>query len=116
MGKQRRKFTTGFKQQVVTDVESGVMSLSEAARRHQVSAGVINRWRAKFREGGLMDSPSVRERALEKENRELKEKLGELYLQVEHLKKLEDWTRRRRSVNTSVVTAKSLAASGRGAE
>lgn len=116
MGKQRRKFTMGFKQQVVTDVESGVMSLSEAGRRHQVSAGVINRWRAKFRDGALKESPSVRERALEKENRELKEKRGELYLQVEHLKKLEDWARRRRSVTTSVVTAKSLAASGKGAE
>jgi hypothetical protein len=48
---------------------------------------------------------------LERENRELKEKLAELYLENTQLKKLGDWLRQRRSVTTSVITAQNLARS-----
>lgn len=108
MGKQRRKSEIGFKQQVVQEIESGLMSLSEAARKHQISSSVIDRWCAKFRQGTLVVGPSVREKALEKENRALKEKLAELYMQVEHLKKLEDYARRRKNADTCVITSKNL--------
>ena len=76
----------------------------------QVSASgsVIDRWRRQARQGGLEASPSVREKTLERENRELKEKLAELYLENAQLKKLGDWLRRHKSVSTSVITAQSL--------
>ena len=32
MGKQRRKFDTGFKQQMVQEVESGLLSVGAASR------------------------------------------------------------------------------------
>lgn len=108
MGKQRRKFESGFKQQIVGEVESGHLSVSAASRKHQISASVIDRWRRQARQGGLNTAPSVREKLLERENRELKEKLAELYLEVDHLKKLGDWLRRHKSVSTSVITAESL--------
>ena len=108
MGKQRRKFETGFKQQIVGEVESGLLSVSAASRKYQLSGSVIDRWRHQARQGGLQAGASVREKALERENRELKEKLAELYLEVEHLKKLGDWLRRPKNVNTSVITAESL--------
>ena len=111
MGKQRRKFETGFKQQIVGEVESGLLSVGAASRKYQISGSVIDRWREQAREGGLEAPPSVREKALERENRELKEKLAELYLENAQLKKLGDWLRRRRSVSTSVITAQSLARS-----
>jgi transposase-like protein len=108
MGKQRRKFETGFKQQIVGEVESGLLSVSAASRKYQISGSVIDRWRHQARQGGLEAAPSVREKALERENRELKEKLAELYLEVEHLKKLGDWLRRHKNVSTSVITAENL--------
>jgi transposase-like protein len=108
MGKQRRKFETGFKQQIVGEVESGLLSVSAASRKYQISGSVIDRWRQQSRQDALEITPSVRERALERENRELKEKLAELYLEVNHLKKLGDWLRRHKSVSTSVITAESL--------
>lgn len=86
MGKQRRKFDTGFKQQIVGEVESGLLSVSAASRKYQISGSVIDRWRQQARQGGLEAGPSVREKLLERENRELKEKLAELYLEVDHLK------------------------------
>jgi len=86
MGKQRRKFETGFKQQIVSEVESGLVSVGAARRKYQISGSVIDRWRQQARDGGLEASPSVREKSLERENRELKEKLAELYLENSHLK------------------------------
>ena len=109
MGKQRRKFETGFKQQIIQEVESGQLSVSAASRKYQISGSVIDRWRRQARAGGLELSPSVREKALERENRELKEKLAELYLENDHLKKLGDWLRRHKNGTTSVITAESLA-------
>jgi transposase-like protein len=109
MGKQRRKFETGFKQQIVGEVESGLLSVNAASRKYQISGSVIDRWRHQARQGGLDAVPSVREKALERENRELKEKLAELYLENAHLKKLEDWLRQRKSVSISVITAQNLA-------
>ena len=109
MGKQRRKFETGFKQQIVGEVESGLVSVSAASRKYQISGSVIDRWRRQARQGGLDTAPSARERLLERENRELKERLAELYLEVDHLKKLGDWLRRHKNGITSVITAESLA-------
>jgi transposase-like protein len=111
MGKQRRKFETGFKQQIVSEVESGVLSVNAASRKYQLAGSVIDRWRRHARQGGLEAAPSVREKALERENRELKEKLAELYLENAQLKKLGNWLHQRRSVSTSVITAQSLARS-----
>ena len=116
MGKQRRKFETGFKQEIVQEVESGLLSVSAASRKHQISASVIDRWRQQARQGGLETAPSVREKFLERENREIKERLAELYLEVDHLKKLGDWLRRHKSVSTSVITAESLARLPKGAK
>jgi transposase-like protein len=86
MGKQRRKFEVGFKQQIVAEVESSLLSVSAASRKHQISGSVIDRRRHKARQDTLKGSPSSREKALERENRELKEKLAELYLENAQLK------------------------------
>ena len=108
MGKQRRKFEAGFKQQIVQEVESGLLSVGAASRKYQISGSVIDRWRRQARQGGLDTAPSARERVLERENRDLKERLAELYLEVDHLKKLGDWLRRHKNGTTSVITAESL--------
>ena len=116
MGKQRRKFETGFKQQIVQEVDSGLFSVGAASRKYQISGSVIDRWRREARQGGLDTAPSARERLLERENRELKERLAELYLEVDHLKKLGDWLRRHKNGTTSVITAESLARLPKGSK
>ena len=73
MGKQRRKFETGFKKQIVGEVESGLLSVSAASRKYQISGSVIDRWRQQSRQDALESAPSVREKALERENRELRQ-------------------------------------------
>jgi transposase-like protein len=116
MGKQRRKFETGFKHQIVQEVESGLLSVSAASRKYPISGSVIDRWRRQARQGSLESAPTVREKFLERENRELKERLAELYLEVDHLKKLGDWLRRHKNGTTSVITVESLARLPKGSK
>jgi transposase-like protein len=59
VGKQRRKFEVGFKRQIVEDVETGVLTVSAASRKYQISSSVIDRWRHKAKKGGLQAGPSV---------------------------------------------------------
>ena len=116
MGNQRRKFEVGFKQQIVNEVVLGALSLSAAARKYEISPSVITRWCEKSAHGALQAGPSAREKALERENRDLKEKLAELYLQVQALKKMEDYARRQKSADSCVITSQNLATSPRGAK
>jgi len=57
----------------------------------------------------IEDRPSPRERQLEDEVRRLKSKVGELVMQIDVLKKLDDFVRQRKNATSSVVTASNLA-------
>ena len=116
MGKIRRKFDIEFKQQIVQEIESGQKTLSEAARNYQISASVIQRWRNLVEGKGLVERPSRREKALEAENQRLKAKVGELVMQVDHLKKLQDYAQQLKNANTSVITGKNLDQFRKGAK
>ncbi|MGA2877257.1 MAG: transposase [Nitrososphaerales archaeon] len=107
MGKQRRKFSTDFKRQVVQEVESG-LSLNEVARRRQVSPSLIIQWRQHLRQGTLVDKPSSREKALEKELERYKAKVAELLMENDLLKKVHQWSRWQKKLDTSIITAKNL--------
>ena len=88
MGKQRRKFEVGFKQQIVNEV---VSARSRPARPRANGLYLAERHRALVREirPRRPDRPALgpREGGSSRENRDLKEKLAELYLQVQALKK-----------------------------
>ena len=107
MGKQRRKFSADFKRQIVQEVESG-LSLNAAARRHQISPALIFKWRQHLRQGTLVDKPSANEKALEKELERYKAKVAEMLMENDLLKKVQQWSRRQKKLDTSIVTAKNL--------
>jgi len=115
MGKIRRKFQVEFKQQLVQQIEAGAITQSQASREYQISSGVISHWRLKFRQGVLIERPSTRERLLEAENERLKAKVGDLTMRIDLLKKMEDYARRQRSADSSVITGKNLVQFRRGA-
>jgi len=106
MGKIRRKFETEFKRQLIAQIEAGEITAQEAARKHQLSRSLIEYWRDQYRTNALVDRPSKRERQLEAENEKLKAKIGDLYLQMEHIKKLQAWVQRKKNADTSIITAK----------
>jgi len=109
MGKRiKRRFETEFKRQLVMQIEAGQLTVREAAREHQLAHSLIEYWRKQYRNDALVDRPSKRERQLEAENEKLKAKVGDLVMQMDYLKKLQDWVQRRRNADTSVITAKNL--------
>lgn len=107
MGKKRRKFSGDFKRQVVREIDLG-LSLNEAARKYEASPSVISRWFTQIHDGTLLDRPTPKEKDLEKENQQLKTKIGEMVMEIEHLKKMDNYIRRLRKLNTSVITASNL--------
>jgi len=108
MGKIRRKFEVDFKRQLVAQIEAGELSMAQAARDYQLAHSVLERWRVQYRNNSLADPPSARERQLEAENQKLKAKIGDLVMQMDHLKKLQTWVQQQRNADTSVITAKNL--------
>ena len=108
MGKIRRKFEAEFKRQLIAQIEAGYLTAAQAARDHQLSRSLVERWRNQYRNNALVDRPSPRERQLEAENEKLKAKIGDLVMQMEHLKKMQAWVQRKKSADTSIITAKNL--------
>lgn len=104
MSKKRRQFPAELKRHIVSEIESGALSQSAAARKYEISATAIIRWREKLRQGELVEKPTPREKALEKEVRELREKVGELTMSMDLLKKAEAYARRLKSVDSSTIT------------
>ena len=110
MGKVRRKFDAAFKVQIVQEILSGQTTQSKACREHQLSPTAVKRWIDKYQSGqAIEDRPNPRERQLEEEVRRLKAKVGELVMQIDVLKKLDDFVRQRKNATSSVVTASNLA-------
>lgn len=115
MGQNRKKISPEFRNRILNEIDSGQVSTSQAARQYQISRSLIEYWKKRRREGKLVDRSTARERQLERENRELKAKVGELVMQMEHLKKLQHWVRQSKSADTSVITAENLDQFRRGA-
>lgn len=109
MGKIRRRFDVQFKTRVCEAVRSGMMTVAEVCREYQLSRTAVDRWLAAYDAGTLGARSNTRERELERENEKLKAKVGELTMQIDILKKIEDWKRRERSVDSSIITSENLA-------
>ena len=86
----------------------GQVTAQQAAREHQLSRSLIEYWREQYRNNALVDRPSKRERQLEAENERLKAKIGDLVMEMDHIKKWQAWVQRKRNADTSVITAKNL--------
>jgi transposase-like protein len=87
MGKIRRRFDANFKLEIVKQIISGEATQSQICREYQLSPNAIRRWMEKFEAGESLQSlPTMREKALEKEVKELKTMVGELVMPIEHLK------------------------------
>jgi transposase-like protein len=116
MGKVKNKYSLEFKQQLIAEIDNNVVSLSEQARRHGLSPSLINTWRKKFSEGTLTASPDRRVRELEKEVDSLKGTIGDLYRQVEALKKMDLYVQKKKSESSLIISGRNLAASKKPAK
>lgn len=106
MTKKYRNFSTEFKRNLIAQIDNGVISKAAAGREYNISSSLIDRWQKKIHEGALLDRPTKREKELEKEIDRYKRKVGELTLQVDLLKKLNDDLALMKRSNGCVVTGR----------
>jgi transposase-like protein len=108
MGKIKRKFDVQFKTSVVQAIQTGTHTLKEICQEHQLQRQTVDRWIERFSLGKLTERPSLREKMLEKEVDKLKSKIGDLVMQIDLLKKFHEELARKKSVDSSVITARNL--------
>ncbi len=82
-----RSWSTEEKVAIVLSILRGELSISEASRKHGVSYKTLLAWRDRFLKGGEValkgKGPDAQVKALENENKQLKEALAEMALRVE---------------------------------
>jgi transposase-like protein len=115
MGKRQRHFDADFKRRLVAEIESGERSQAQVARDEHISASLLQRWRMQAGAGTLVDRPTARERALQKELERYQRKVGQLTMELELQKKLQQTSRLLRKSNGCVVTGLSMAPSEKAA-
>ena len=108
MATKKHNLTIEEKKKVVQQVNSGELSLHVAAKKYGASVSAIRYWRDRFSQGKLQDRPSKREKQLEKENKNLKEMVGQLFVEIELLKKAEASAQRKKNADSSVITKRNL--------
>lgn len=108
MGKIRRKFDVQFKTKVCQSIEAGVSTLQDICREHQLQRAVVEGWLKRHMAGSLT-APGNRERELERQVEKLEAKVGQLTMTIDLLKKVEDWKRQQRNVDSSIITSRNLA-------
>ncbi|MFQ5787270.1 MAG: transposase [Thermodesulfobacteriota bacterium] len=108
MGKTQRKFNIEFKKGIVEKISIGIASVSEISRRYQIHPVLIYNWIKQYSDGELNKTKTQRERELERENKELKEKIGELVMEIGHLKKLGEYVKQSKKESISIITKENL--------
>jgi transposase-like protein len=114
--KKYRHFTEEFKRGLIAQIDSNAISKAAAARENDISASLLDRWQQQIHEGKLQNRPSARERQLERELDRYKKKVGELTIQNELLKKLNETCASMRRSSGYIVTGPSMDQSRRGAK
>lgn len=102
--KKYRHFPLEFKQQILREIESGYRSKAAVAREEHISSSLIDRWQKQARKGTLRDHPTKKERQLERELDWYKKKVAEQAMEIDLLKKIDEYCRTMRKSNGSVVT------------
>jgi transposase-like protein len=106
--KKYRCYPLEFKQRIVQEIESGQRSVAAVAREEKIASSLIDRWRKQVQAGTMVNHPSTRERQLEKELDRYKKKVGELTLENDLLKKIDEYFRNTKRSNGYIVTGRSM--------
>lgn len=115
-----RHFSKEFKQELIDKINSGQATVAEISAQHNIRCNMLSRWKRELREGELdsavNQAPRVQQqgvdpkyvRGLEQKLREANEKLGELYIVVEGLKKVRADLGCTKNANSFIVTGMPL--------
>ena len=94
--RKHRKFSEEFKRSIVTEYESGMLSVAQLGRLHRLQEAMIYRWIHKFstfntqgvRIVEMKDSTSKRVKDLENQVKELERMVGQKQITIDYLEKM----------------------------
>ncbi len=95
---RHRRHSTEFKLRIVQAYLNGEGSIKGIARQHDISHNLLRIWLEKFRRGELTEEGDRKERIREYEVKvaALERKVGQLTMEVDLLKKLQQGTRKKK--------------------
>ena len=113
---RHRRHSTEFKLRVVQAYANGEGSAKGLARQHDISATLVRMWVEKYRRGELTEEGDRKERIREYEVKiaDLERKVGQLTMEIDLLKKLQQGTRKKKE-KPSVISGPVAFPSSKGA-
>lgn len=92
MRNKKRKFTAEFKTQVVLEALSERMTLTELAQKYEVHPNLITNWKRDFVSHAhqAFEQKNGANPDLNKEKQKLYEKIGQLQMEIDFLKKVSE--------------------------
>lgn len=112
--KKYRRYSIEFKKSIVDSILSESGTTSQLAREHGIHPNVIYKWVRQFQDGKLAGSFTSKDRekqAVEAELNRYKQKVGELLLENDLLKKFLRERAEQNRANGSIVSGRSWEAS-----
>ena len=105
--KNKRKFSLEFKKNLVEEIKTGVISMAQAIRQHELCYTVLYRWKEQYERGQLNNEPSEIG-AMKNKIAELERKVGQQAMEIDLLKKAREHYVRSLSEKPSALTAREI--------
>ena len=109
--KIKRKFSLEFKRNLVEEIKTGVMSMAQAIRQHELGYNLIYGWMDRYERGKLNNEPSE-SGALKNKIAELERKVGQQAMEIDLLKKAREHYVRNLGEKSSAPSLKEVSGNG----
>ena len=115
MGIKKRKHSQEFKEEIVQRALSGERILA-LGKEHNLSPGLINRWKRQYLDGELSGNNNQEIKKLETQVAKLEQMIGKLTMENYILKKEKEYILQRKKEGSSIITGPYLNPSKKAAD
>jgi len=103
MGIKKRKYSQEFKEEIVQKALSGERILA-LGKEHNISPGLINRWKRRYLDGELNNNTDQEVKKLETQVGKLEQMIGKLTMENYILKKEKEYILQMKKEGSSIIT------------
>ena len=115
MGIKKRKYSKEQKEEIVQRALSGERILT-LGKEHNISPGLINRWKRQYLDGELSNNNDQEVKKLETQVAKLEQMIGKLTMENYILKKEKEYILQRKKEGSSIITGPYLNPSKKAAD
>ena len=104
MGSKKRKYSKEQKEEIVQRALNGERILA-LGKEHNISPGLINRWKRQYLDGELSNNNDQDVKKLETQVAKLEQMIGKLTMENYILKKEKEYILQRKKEGSSIITS-----------